>query len=139
MTSRLFAISAPWTLVCIAPASAAIMGPRAGAILTSGTPTQDRNEQTEFARLARAKHEIQVSPMNPNRAILSIGDEDWPFPVPTASGASTRRKLGWRCARGGSAPAKLDAIEICHGYAEAQTKYLPRIATTTACSNTPPA
>ena len=65
--------------------------------------------------------------MNPNRAILSIGDEDWPFPVPivrsngqmelrpseTATEMSARR-IG---------TDELDAIEICHGYVEAQAKY----------------
>ncbi len=40
----------------------AILGPRAAGILTSGSAAQDRNEQAEFARLARAKHRLEVSP-----------------------------------------------------------------------------
>jgi hypothetical protein len=105
----------------------AILGPQAKGILTSGTANQDRNEQGEFARLAQAKHQIEVSPMHPNRAILSIGDEDWPFPVPLrrtdgkwsfdASEASIEMK-----ARHIGAD-ELDAIEICHGYVDAQMKY----------------
>jgi hypothetical protein len=105
----------------------AVIGPQAKAILTSGHPNQDRDEQTEFARLAQAKHEIQVSPLHPARAILSIGDEDWPFPVPLrrtngkwsfdASQASTEMK-----ARHIGAD-ELDAIEICHGYVDAQMKF----------------
>lgn len=105
----------------------AIFGPAARQILTSGSSTQDRNEQDEFARLARAKHEIQTSEMNPNRAVLSIGDEDWPFPVPIV------RKNGKWSFDATEAPAEmsarligadeLDAIEICHGYVDAQMKY----------------
>src|SRR5579862_5047753 len=66
---------------------AAIIGPQASGILTSGSPTQDRNEQTEFSRLARAHHRIEICAMNPNRAVLAIGDEDWPFPVPLHRGS----------------------------------------------------
>src|SRR5271169_4943296 len=54
----------------------AIFGPRAKGILTSGDSAQDRDEQSEFARLARAKHRLEISQMNPNRAILAVGDED---------------------------------------------------------------
>ena len=106
---------------------AAIIGPQVSGILSSGSANQDRAEQSEFARLARAKHRIQISPMNPNRAVLVIGDEDWPFPVPIrrvdgkwgfdASEAPVEmqaRKIGSN---------ELDAIEICRGYVEAQKKY----------------
>lgn len=105
----------------------AIMGPQARGILSSGKPTQDRDEQSEFARLARARHRLEISAINPNRAVLAIGDEDWPFPVPIC-----RTRAGWsfdasetpvemRARRIGS--DELDAIEICHGYVEAQQKY----------------
>ncbi|HEV2445670.1 MAG TPA: DUF2950 family protein [Candidatus Sulfopaludibacter sp.] len=154
MTIRFCALSVLTAMVCAAPAIgqeqfdtpeaaaqalmdaasshdaarlASIMGPQAGGILTSGTPAQDRDEQSEFARLAGAKLQIQISPMNPNRAILSIGEEDWPFPVPIRRGngkwsfdpSETRAEMHAR--RIGA--DELDAIEICHGYVEAQTKY----------------
>ena len=105
----------------------AIFGPRASGILTSGTPAQDRAEQAEFARLARAKHRIESSPMHPNRAILAIGDEDWPFPVPIVrtsgkwSFDASETPVEMRARRIGA--NELDAIEICHGYVEAQLKY----------------
>ena len=105
----------------------AILGPQAKDILTCGNAQQDRDEQSEFARLAHAKQRIEVSPMNANRAVLAIGDEDWPFPVPIcrvdgkwsfdASEAPTEmraRHIG---------ADELDAIQICHGYVEAQMKY----------------
>ena len=55
---------------------AAIFGPSGKGVLTSGDAAQDRAEQTEFARLARAKHRLEIPPTNPNRAVLSIGDEE---------------------------------------------------------------
>jgi Protein of unknown function (DUF2950) len=105
----------------------AIFGPQASGILSSGSAAQDRAEQSEFARLAHAKHRLEISPMHPNRAILVIGDEDWPFPVPI------RRIDGKWGFDASEAPAEmrarrigadeLDAIEICHGYVDAQMQY----------------
>jgi hypothetical protein len=106
---------------------AAIFGPRAKDILTSGDAAQDRAEQTEFARLAHAKHRLEIPPMNPNRAVLAIGDEDWPFPVPIVrtngkwSFDASETPVEMRARRIGS--DELDAIEICYGYVEAQRKY----------------
>jgi len=106
---------------------AAIFGPQGKEILTSGDAGQDQAEQTEFSRLADAKHSIQVSPANPNRAILVIGDEDWPFPVPMI------RANGKWSFNASAAPAEmharrigadeLDAIEICYGYVDAQRRF----------------
>ena len=105
----------------------AIFGAQAKGVLTSGKPEQDRDEQTEFARLARAKHRLEISTMHPNRAILAIGDEDWPFPVPIvrANGKwsfdASEAPVEMRARRIGA--DELDAIEICHGYVDAQLKY----------------
>lgn len=105
----------------------AIFGPGAEELLTSGDPGQDRAEQDEFARLARTKHRLEISAMNANRAVLAIGDEDWPFPIPLV-----RKDGQWMFDPSGT-PAEirarhigtdeLDAIEICHGYVQAQLKY----------------
>jgi hypothetical protein len=105
----------------------AIFGPQAKGILTSGDPTQDRAEQDEFARLARAQHRVEIAPISQNRAILAIGGEDWPFPVPMVR---TNGKWSFDCS---ATPVEmrarrigaheLDAIEICHGYVDAQIKY----------------
>src|SRR5580658_9071952 len=50
----------------------AIFGPHATGILTSGNAAQDREEQAEFARLGRAKHRLEVSPLDPDRVILAL-------------------------------------------------------------------
>src|SRR5271167_1040600 len=105
----------------------AILGPQAKASLTSGDTTQDRAEQDEFVQRAHAKHRLETSRMNPNRVILAIGDEDWPFPIPIVrtngkwSFDATQTPVEMRARLIGT--HELDAIEICHGYLDAQRKY----------------
>jgi hypothetical protein len=154
MTGKLCTICTALALACVAPSIAqerfdspeaaaqaaidaadqhdsarlsAIFGPSAKGILTSGNAAQDRAEQAEFSRLAREKHRLEISAMNPGRAILAIGDEDWPFPVPIVrthgkwSFDASETPVEMRARRIGT--HELDAIEICRGYVEAQQKY----------------
>jgi hypothetical protein len=110
-----------------ASALAAILGTSAQGILTSGNPTQDQEERREFSRLASAKHRVERSSMSKAMAVLLIGNEDWPFPVPLvktgqewhfdpeSGGMEVRaRRIGGN---------ELDAIEICAGYVSAQETY----------------
>lgn len=108
----------------------AIFGPNARGILTSGNAQQDSSEQAEFSQLAMAEHRIEPDPRDPNRAVLSIGQEDWPFPVPLV-----RRNGKWSFDPS-QAPVEmearrigtdeLDAIEVCQGYVGAQREYASR-------------
>ena len=106
---------------------AAIFGPAGNEILTSGNPGQDLAEQSEFSQLAGAKHQLEADPRNPHRMILSIGDEDWPFPVPIVrnngkwSFDASESKVEMQARRIGT--NELDAIEICSGYVDAQRTY----------------
>jgi hypothetical protein len=73
---------------------------------------------------------INQDPSNPDRATLSIGGEDWPFPVPLV-----RRNGKWHF---DSAAGKVEilahrigenevnAVEVCRGYVEAQMEYAAR-------------
>jgi hypothetical protein len=105
----------------------ALFGPAGKAVLTSGDPEQDKKERTEFARLARNKHQLEPDPMNAAVMILSVGSEDWPFPVPivrskdTWSFDASQGAVEMRARRIGT--NELDAIEICAGYVEAQIEY----------------
>src|SRR4030095_15011965 len=73
---------------------------------------------------------VEVDPKTSNRATVFVGDENWPFPVPVVNrggkwffdAAAGRRELVYR--RIGD--NELDAIEICHGYVEAQKEYALR-------------
>ncbi len=104
-----------------------IFGKDGRDIVLTGETVRDREIATAFAAQAREKKSVIVDPQNPNRALLSVGNEDWPFPVPIVrkSGkwsfdpAAGRRELLYR--RIGR--DELDAIELCHGYVEAQHEY----------------
>src|SRR5450432_3157783 len=114
-----------------AAALTAIFGPGARGILSSGDAKQDRQERAEFAKLARSKHQIEKDPMNLNRVILSVGSQDWPFPIPMvrANGKwsfdATQGTLEMKARSIGA--NELDAMEICAGYVTAQQQYATRV------------
>ncbi len=104
-----------------------ILGPGSHDIVDTGEPARDKETAGKFVTEYREKHSITKDTKNPNRATLIIGDEDWPFPVPIVhrlgkwsfdSPAGLREILLRRVGRN-----ELDAIEICHGYVEAQHEY----------------
>jgi hypothetical protein len=109
------------------PALEAILGPDGRDIIATGEPVRDKEMATEFAAQARIKMGTSIDPKNKNRAILSIGNDDWPVPVPIV-------KLGtkWHFdAKAGNQELflrrigrnELDAIAVCRGFVEAQHEY----------------
>jgi len=104
-----------------------ILGPNSYDIIHTGEPARDREVAQKFAEQARIKTNVKLQPKNPHRAILEIGEDDWPFAVPIVKVGSTwsfdsvagRQELLYR--RIGS--NELDAIAICRGYVEAQHEY----------------
>jgi hypothetical protein len=109
------------------PALLAIFGPDGAALVNSGDEVQDRNDRAAFAELAKEKLELATDPKDKKRVALVVGKEDWTFPVPLVQKNgkwSFATKTGLReivDRRVGS--NELDAIEICHGYVEAQKEY----------------
>jgi hypothetical protein len=104
-----------------------IFGPGGEDIFLSGEYPQDRQRALDFAAEAHEKESVSVDSRKGNRAFLLVGNEDWPFPVPIV-------KLGSHWAFDASAGREelfnrrigsneLDAIDICHGYVEAQHEY----------------
>lgn len=96
-------------------------------VVLSGEAGRDRERAAAFAAQAHEKREISLSPLNPGRAFLLVGTEDWPFPVPIVKGGGQwsfdapagrvemlNRRIGSN---------ELDAIQICRGYVEAQYAY----------------
>lgn len=106
---------------------AEILGPDSYDIIHTGEPARDREVAQKFAEQARIKTNVQLQPKNPHRAILEIGEDDWPFAVPIVKVGSTwsfdskagRQELLYR--RIGS--NELDAISVCRGYVDAQHEY----------------
>jgi Protein of unknown function (DUF2950) len=109
------------------PALKQILGPDGEDLVASEDPVNDKNIAAAFAAKAHEKETVNIDPKNPSRAILIVGDEDWPLPIPivkrtgkwlfdTKSGKQEIifRRIGTN---------ELDAIQICHGYVEAQMEY----------------
>jgi hypothetical protein len=111
----------------------AIFGATGKNILTSGDPARDKAEREEFVRIAKSKHELQHDAMDRNRMILSIGADDWPFPVPIVKkdGVWTfDSSMGAKAMRARRIGAnELDAIEICAGFVSAEHAHAERSAT----------
>ena len=108
-------------------ALARIFGPGGNDIIFSGEFAQDRKHAADFAAEAREKKSVSIDPKTHTRAFLLVGKEEWPFPVPLVQRGGKwffdsnagREELLYR--RIGA--NELDAIEICHGYVEAQDEY----------------
>ncbi|HET6978934.1 MAG TPA: DUF2950 domain-containing protein [Pyrinomonadaceae bacterium] len=104
-----------------------ILGPDSYDIIHTGEPARDREVAQKFAEQARIKTNVALQPKNPRRAILEIGEDDWPFAVPIVKVGSSwsfdskagRQELLYR--RIGS--NELDAIAICRNYVESQHEY----------------
>jgi hypothetical protein len=104
-----------------------IFGPGNVGALSSGKTEQDEQERKEFSEMAAKKNAIEPDPMNKNRMILSVGEEDWPFPAPIVkkngkwSFAVDEAKVELRARRIGA--NELDVVEVCMGYVEAQEEF----------------
>jgi hypothetical protein len=104
-----------------------IIGPGGDGLVETADKAQDKQRAATFTAKAREKTLVTPDSKNPNRAILSVGNEEWPYPVPIV-----KRNGKWYF----DAPAgrkeildrriganELDAIEICRGYDEVQKEY----------------
>jgi len=105
----------------------ALFGPHGRELVATGDSVQDKSRVDEFSARAREKTSVAVDPANANRAILIVGSNDWPMPVPIVKkngkwsfdAAAGRIEILNR--RVGS--NELDAIDICRGFVEAQHEY----------------
>jgi hypothetical protein len=105
----------------------AILGPSGDDLVSSEDPVQDKRNAAAFAAKAREKNEVVIDPKNSKRAIVSVGNDDWPLPIPLVNKGGKwffdtkagREEVLFR--RIGA--NELDAIEICRGYVDAQEAY----------------
>jgi hypothetical protein len=99
--------------------------------VASADPVADKKVSLAFAARAHEKKSVAIDPKNPNHAILVVGTEEWPFPIPivkrsgkwyfdTKAGQEEilARRIGAN---------ELDAITICRGYVDAQLEYASEI------------
>ena len=109
------------------PALQAILGPGGADLVVTADEVQDKERAATFAAKAAEKTTVTPDPKNPSRAILSVGNEEWPYPVPIVKGrggwffdalAGRKEILARRIGAN-----ELDALTICRGYAEVQKEY----------------
>ena len=104
-----------------------ILGPDSTDIIASEDPVMDKERALSFVAKAKEKQTIEIDPNNPKRAILSVGEDAFPLPIPiikhkdkwffdTKEGLKEIlvRRIGSN---------ELDTIAICRGYVEAQYEY----------------
>jgi hypothetical protein len=104
-----------------------ILGPDSADIISSEDPVQDKNRAAEFTAKAKERTSIETDPKNPDRAILTVGNDSFPLPIPIVKNKGKwmfDTKLGREeilSRRIGS--NELDAIAICRGFVEAEQQY----------------
>ncbi len=113
------------------PSLMQIFGPAGADFVASADPVEDKKIAIAFAAKAHEKNSVEVDPKKPNRAVLIVGPEEWPFPIPIV------KKNGmWRFDTNAGRQEillrriganELDAITICRGYVEAQLEYASQI------------
>jgi hypothetical protein len=104
-----------------------ILGPDSDDIIASEDPVQDKNRASAFAEKAKEKNSIEMDKKDPNRAILMVGNDDFPLPIPIVKQKgkwSFDTKVGREEILNRRIGAnELNAIQICRGFVEAQKEY----------------
>lgn len=102
-----------------------ILGPDGKALVYSGDAVADREGREQFVAAYDAGN--QITQDGDTRAVLVVGKNDWPFPIPLVKQASA-----WRFDTAEGAQEilyrrigrnELSAIEVCRAYVDAQHDY----------------
>ena len=105
-----------------------VLGPEARPLIVSGDPVTDRRDGDRVVQAYEEAHTLVQS--NDTKAVLQLGQDDWPFPIPLVKkGAAWRfdtragreELLNRRIGRN-----ELAAIEVCRAYVDAQREYYLR-------------
>ena len=112
-----------------------IFGPDGKDFIVTGDDVQDKNSRADFTAMVQEKMHVDVDPNNPARAILYVGTEDWPTPVPIVkvgtNGTSTQRPAAPKFLTGLS--GGMSWMRSCSSAAMRKPKKnMPRKYTTTA-------
>ena len=104
-----------------------ILGPGSDDIVSSEDAVADKNRAMAFVAKAKERTEVGADPKNKNRAILTIGNDQLPVPIPIVKNKgkwSFDTKVGREEILNRRIGAnELDAIAVCRGYVEAQHEY----------------
>jgi hypothetical protein len=103
----------------------AIFGPEGKGVIESGDPVADRAARDSFIERATARTHLE--PVGDNFAALSVGEDDWPFPIPLVkdgkgwsfdTAAGKTELLNRRVGRN-----ELNTINTCREYVTVQREY----------------
>jgi Protein of unknown function (DUF2950) len=104
-----------------------ILGPGSEDIIASEDQVGDKNRAAEFAAKAKEKTEIEMDKKKGDHAILEVGNDAFPLPIPLVKNKDKwffDTKVGREEILNRRVGAnELNAIEICRGFAEAQHEY----------------
>jgi len=104
-----------------------ILGPDGEDIVASEDPVQDKNRAAEFAAKAKEKMSVQTDKKNPNQAVILVGNDDFPLPIPIVKQKGKwffDTKVGREEILNRRVGAnELNAIEVCRGFVDAQHEY----------------
>lgn len=104
-----------------------ILGPDGEDIVASEDPVQDKNRAAEFAAKAKEKMSVQTDKKNPSQAIILVGNDNFPLPIPLVKQKGKwffDTKVGREEILNRRVGAnELNAIEICRGFVDAQHEY----------------
>jgi len=114
------------------PALKEILGPDSEDLVSTHDPIQDKNRSLAFAQRAHEKNKVALDPANPKRAILTVGNDDWPVPVPIVKRSGNKWYFDTKAGRtellyrriGAN---ELNVIEIFQGLVEAEREYASTI------------
>jgi len=104
---------------------AAIFGPEAKSLMSSGDPVEDREGGEQFVKAFEESYAIRLR--SPEVAILHIGSQDFSFPIPLVKNGSTwvfdgkagkEEILNRRIGRN-----ELGAMEVLRAHVDAQREY----------------
>ena len=109
------------------PALKQILGSDGEDLVASEDAVRDKNIAIAFAAEARQKTSIAIDPKKPDRAILVVGDRNWPMPIPVVKRQGLwvfdtkagRQEILYR--RIGA--NELDVLQIGRSYVDAQHEY----------------
>jgi hypothetical protein len=106
----------------------AILGAGADALITSGDAVADRRARERFVQAYDEANRVVTD--GDNKATITIGTDDWPFPIPLVKEAT-----GWRFDTAAGKEEilnrrigqnELNAIQVCLAYVDAQREYYLR-------------
>jgi hypothetical protein len=106
----------------------AIFGPGSESVISSGDDVRDKTQRERFLKSYEEKNSLEKN--GENQAILQVGKDDWPLPIPIVRKGSAwsfdvkagkEEILSRRIGRN-----ELNVIDILHAYVDAQREYAAR-------------